>query len=117
MRWLTRAALAALSSVVSVFIACAYGTPWRYVKSGRVVGVGTSVGIPGIRVGCAVGATFSDVANTDADGLFTLHVEDACDEVRFTDVDGAANGAWQETVLPFVAADETGLLVELDPVP
>jgi hypothetical protein len=117
MRWLARAALAALSSFVSVFIACAYGTPWRYVKSGRVVGAGTSVGIPGIQAGCALGGGLAAVATTDAEGLFTLHIDDTCDELRFSDVDGAANGAYQQAVLPFVAADETELLVELTPVP
>jgi hypothetical protein len=117
MRWLTRAALAALSSVVSVFMACAYGVPWRFEKSGRVVTAGTSVGIPGIQAGCVLGGGLAASATTDADGHFTLHIDDTCDELRFTDVDGAANGAWQQTVLPFVASDETALVVELNPVP
>jgi hypothetical protein len=116
MRWLARVALAALSSVVSVFMACAYGTPWRYVKSGRVVGAGTSVGIPGIQVGCALGGELATFVTTEADGQFTLGVADTCDDLRFTDVDGAANGEYQAAVLPFTAADEHDLLVELDPV-
>src|SRR5512139_787180 len=117
MRWLARIALGALGSVVSVFIACAYGTPWRYVKAGRVVAAGTAEGIPGIEVGCVLGGGLADVASTDAGGRFTLHVDRSCDEVTFADVDGAQNGAYVDAALAFVAADELDLLVELERAP
>lgn len=49
--------------------------------------------------------------------LAALSSVDTCDELRFTDVDGSDNGEWQEATLPFVAADEVDLLVELEPAP
>jgi hypothetical protein len=117
MRWLARAALAALGSVVSVFIACAYGTPWRYVKEGRVVDATTGEGIPGIQAGCllAGGLVSSDLS--DGEGRFALRVDSRCDEVGFTDVDGADNGAYAPQALPFTEGDETDLLIELEPAP
>lgn len=117
MRWLARAALAALGSVVTVFIACAYGVPWRYVKAGRVLDAATGQGIPGIRAGCRLGAGLVSYDVADADGDFELHVDSRCDELRFDDVDGAANGAYASTALPFTDGDELDLVVELEPAP
>jgi hypothetical protein len=121
MRWLARAALAALGSMTSFFIACAYGVPWRYDKSGHVVDATTRQGIAGIRVAC----TAADVpgtprivqeTRTGPSGEFHLGV-DACDALDVADVDGAENGSYAGTTLPFTPADEYDLVVELDPIP
>src|SRR5512133_348054 len=114
MRWLTRAALAALGSMTSVFIACAYGVPWRYEKSGHVRDAASKQGIPGIRVSCEVAGASRENTRTGADGAFLLGV-DGCDALGFSDVDGAANGTYAGTTIPFTAADERDMLVELDP--
>jgi hypothetical protein len=117
MRWLARAALAALGSVVSVFIACAYGVPYRFVKTGRVVDATIAQGIPGIRVGCVVGGAVHESGSSDPEGRFALEIESTCDALAFDDVDGAQNGAYVSKALPFIEGDERDLLVELDPSP
>jgi hypothetical protein len=117
MRWLARAALAALGSVVSVFIACAYGVPYRFVKTGRVVDATTAQGIPGIRVGCVLGGGMAEARTSDAEGRFALEIESTCDALAFDDVDGAQNGAYASKSLPFTEGDEYDLLVELDRSP
>jgi hypothetical protein len=114
MRWLARAALAVLGSMTSVFIACAYGVPWRYEKSGHVRDAASKQGIPGILVSCEVAGTGRMDARTDVDGAFFLGV-DGCDALAFADVDGAANGTYAPASVPFTAVDERDMVVELDP--
>ncbi len=117
MRWLARAALAALGSVTTLFIACAYGVPWRYSKSGHVLDATTRQGIAGIQVACVdgQGQVLRDTRSA-ADGVFSLGV-DACDALAFADVDGADTGAYAPASVPFTPQDESGMVVELDPVP
>lgn len=118
MRWLARAALAALGSFSSVFIACAYGTPWRYTKSGHVLDAGTKQGIPGIQVACVDAASIvMRQTMTGASGRFELGLDVECDALAFTDVDGAENGAYAAASLPFASDDEPDLVVELTPAP
>lgn len=117
MRWLARAALAALGSVTTFFIACAYGVRWSYEKSGRVLDAGTRQGIPGIAVACAApqGPPYNET-RTGAGGAFSLGV-DTCAALTFTDVDGAENGAYAPVTVPFAPGDESGVIVEMGPVP
>jgi hypothetical protein len=117
MRWLARAALAALGTVTTFFIACAYGVPWRYSKSGHVLDAASRRGIAGIQVACvdAQGQAVRETRST-SDGAFSLGV-DACEALAFADVDGAANGAYAPLTLPFTPQDESDIVVELDPVP
>lgn len=117
MRWLARAALAALGSMTSFFIACAYGVPWRYEKAGRVLDATTQQGIGGISVACVddVGAPLH-ATRTGPTGAFHLGV-DACAALAFADVDGAENGAYLGASLPFTPGDERDLVVELEPSP
>jgi hypothetical protein len=117
MRWLARAALAALGSVVTVFIACAYGVPWRYAKAGHVVDAGTGEGIPGVRVGCLLGGVVGPSVLSGDGGAFQLHLDTRCDALAFDDVDGADHGAYASASLPFAEADELELLVALEPQP
>jgi hypothetical protein len=117
MRWLARAALAALGSVTTLFIACAYGVPWRYSKSGHVLDATTRQGITGIQVACvdAQGQAVRETRSASG-GVFSLGV-DSCDALAFSDVDGAANGAYAPTTVPFTPQDESGMVVALEPVP
>ncbi len=117
MRWLARAALAALGSVTTLFIACAYGVPWRYSKSGHVLDAVTKQGIPGIQVACVggQGEVLRDTRSA-AGGAFSLGV-DACEALTFADVDGAANGTYAPASVPFTPLDDSGMVVELDPLP
>src|SRR5512141_2452023 len=108
MRWLARAALAALGSVTTFFIACAYGVRWSYEKSGHVLDAATRRGIPGIAVACvAADGHPSNEARTGAGGAFSLGV-DTCAALTFADVDGAENGAYAPASLPFTPGDESG---------
>src|SRR5512133_1792119 len=120
MRWLARAALAALGSMTSVFIACAYGVPWRYSKSGHVLDSATKQGIPGISVACVGGVLGAQQVvketTTGVSGGWALGV-DGCDALVFADVDGAENGAYAGTTVPFTPDDQQDLVVELDPLP
>jgi hypothetical protein len=119
MRWLMRAALAALGSMTSVFIACAYGVPWRYEKQGTVRDAVTKAGIPGVSVACtspAAGGGVVATTRTDDAGRFSLGV-DGCGALAFSDVDGAANGTYASATVAFTPSDERDMIVELDPVP
>jgi hypothetical protein len=100
-----------------VFIACAYGVPWRYAKAGRVVDAAAGEGIPGIQAGCVLAGAVREADVSGADGGFALHIETRCDELRFTDVDGAENGAYATQAIPFTEGDEYDLLIELEPAP
>ncbi len=120
MRHLQRLLLGVLSSVVTVFIACAYGTPYAFSKRGRVVDASTKIGIGGIRLTCADPAIDRTMDVTGADGAFFVAfgrgVAD-CVALAFEDVDGAANGAYQPKTVTGVAGEQPDIVVELDPVP
>jgi hypothetical protein len=120
MRRLERLLLGILSSVVTVFIACAYGIPYAFHKAGRVRAAGTQDGIDGIDVSCADPVSDATMTVTRGGGHFLVAFDEGqrdCTALRFEDVDGAANGAWQPRVVTGVAGDQGSLDVELDPVP
>lgn len=113
MKILKQLALGALTAASGVLIACAYGV--SYVWSGRVLGRDTQQPIPGIRVECVSG-TSGTVATTttDADGHFRISGP-YCEALRFTDVDGAQNGAYDATTLEEPSGVTDGNQVELEP--
>jgi hypothetical protein len=120
MRRVERLLLGLLSSVVTVFVACAYGVPFSFQKTGRVRASGTQDGIGGIQVFCADPAVDRPLAVSAPDGRFYLPIPEGdrdCTTLRFEDADGAANGAWQPRLVTGVAGDQDGIDVELDPVP
>ncbi|BDG01139.1 peptidase associated/transthyretin-like domain-containing protein [Anaeromyxobacter oryzae] len=116
MRRLERLTLGLVSSVVTVFIACCYGIPYAFSKGGKVVDAGTKLGIGGIRVSCA---DRSESTWADGSFYFAFHPgEPDCAALRFEDVDGADNGAYQPKLVEGVPpGEQRDLLVELDPVP
>jgi len=120
MRHLERLLLGALSSAVTVFIACAYGVPYAFAKHGRVVDAATKLGIGGIRVTCADPALDRTMDVTGEDGTFFVPFKSGvvdCVALAFADVDGAAGGAYQQKIVTGVAGDQPDIVVELDPVP
>jgi hypothetical protein len=95
MKILKRLALGALSGVSGVLIACAYGVSYSW--GGQVRDAVTSDPIPGIRVGCERDGQEVDSTTTGPDGEYRFNGETHCDELQFTDVDGAENGSYDAT--------------------
>ena len=111
MKVMKRLLLGMVTAASGVLIACAYGMTmaWR----GRVVDSGTSQPIPGIRVTCEHLGITQGTATTNANGEWALG-NISCDQLTFTDVDGAANGAYDATTLenPY---SHTDINTALDP--
>ncbi len=95
MKIVKRIALGALTAVSGVLIACAYGMSYSW--RGQVRDSSTQQPIPGIQVGCVHNG--QEVANTttDTDGYYSMSESLDCDELTFTDVDGADNGQYDAT--------------------
>lgn len=112
MRALARLALWLGALGVPFTIACAYGMPVEYTKSGKVVDADTHEGIEGIQVTCLGGGVERGSALSGADGSVAIETatEDECDTYEAEDVDGAANGSYQPASLPGGAGTFTILM-------
>jgi hypothetical protein len=104
-----------VTGAVPFVIAACYGVMYSFSRSGRVVDAVTHQGIEGIQVTCRIGGMSGSVTSSWTDGNFLLDYDQPCDEVQFVDVDGAANGSYQATTVPFPASGD--LLVEMTPEP
>jgi hypothetical protein len=113
MRTLKRLVLSAVTATTGVLVACAYGM--FYSWTGRVRDATTQQGIPGIRVSCLVGGSVVDTGTTDGQGSYDLDRSGDCEQLRFEDVDGAANGTYDGTTVDL--PQESGLVVDLTPAP
>jgi hypothetical protein len=110
---LARAGLRLLMFAVPVLIACCYGVRQMF-RHGRVVDRQTGAGIAGIQVeGLRDDGTPAFSVASASDGGFTVSEEHPPASLRATDVDGALNGEYVTTVVPY---DPTGAdpLLRLD---
>ena len=114
-----------LTTAIPVFIAACYGPPMDDVNgntdpetslTGRVLSALTGSGIPYIKVSCLVSGydgqeVYDETYSAPGDGAFELWSSDytPCEVLRFEDVDGPDNGAYQTQEMGY--ADD-GLDVE-----
>jgi PAS domain-containing protein len=129
MKSLRRGLLWLVTCAIPVTIAACYGMVMEFYKPGRVLNKETQEGIKDIEVRCADddgadvdagaaedGGAMSDaLAVTDEQGGFVLY-NDACQNLRFVDVDGDENGGSFETAEAPIGADGEELVVEMTPV-
>jgi hypothetical protein len=111
MKIVKRMALGALSAATSVLIACAYGMSYSW--GGYVRDSDTSDPIPGIRVDCEKDTQQVATATTNANGYYEFGEGVECDQLLFTDVDGADNGSYDATQITLVDGGSTD--VEMEP--
>jgi len=104
-----------VTGVTSFAIAACYGVMYAYQRTGRVTDAVTHAGIDGIQVECLVDGAVHTGSSTFGGGSFYLDYDTPCDQVQFTDVDGAANGTYQPRTVPLPATGDID--VELTPGP
>ncbi len=115
LRRIAKPALWLMTSAIPVFIAACYGTAYNEPEalSGTVKN-NLGQGISNILVTCfgKQGVERDSTYTAGGDGAFYLEIQDAdaCTTLRFDDVDGAENGAYQSTS---VAVDESDLNIVL----
>jgi len=113
MKWLVKPFFWLLTSAIPVFIAACYGAPgfpddWddgpdpEKSIPGRVLSALTGSGIPYIRVSCLLYGyddleVYDEAYSAPDDGAFELWSSEytPCEVLRFEDVDGEENGAFQ----------------------
>lgn len=104
MKLISKLLLFMLGLITPVFIAACYGAGYMYSKTGRVIDSETSQGIDNIQVTCIRNGAnyYSDQYYSYADGTFYVEYNTACDQLRFEDIDGEANGGFYEPrTIPF----------------
>lgn len=111
MKVLKRMLLGAVTAASGVLIACAYGMTYSW--RGRVLDHSTSQPIPGIRVTCESSGSTQGTTTTNANGEWSFG-DIYCDQLVFTDVDGAANGAYDATTLESPSSYDD-IVTELEP--
>ena len=120
MKLLAKSLLWLLTTAIPVFIAACYGAPmdgdWNdggtdpeKSVAGRVLSALTGSGIPYIKVSCVISGysgeeVYDDTYSAPDDGAFELWSSEytPCEILRFEDVDGADNGAYQTLELSYV---------------
>jgi hypothetical protein len=116
MKRLSRILLRAVGVVSPVVIAACYGPLVGFEKNGRAIDATTKAGIAGIQVDCLIGGAVQEVpAITGEQGYFYFHKTDEapCDQLRFTDTDGEANGGTYQTKTVPCVNDGAEAVVEL----
>ena len=114
MKAIHRMCLWVLGLIMPVFIAACYGMPYGFSKTGRVLDRNTRKGISGLKVTCLDGTADWNYYHTADGGHFMLDYDSPCSEVRVEDVDGPANGHYQDRSVPFCKDCET-LEIEVEP--
>jgi hypothetical protein len=104
-----------VTGAIPFVIAACYGVLYQYQRNGKVLDAVTRNGIEGIEVNCMVGDAVESTNISYSGGAFYLEYNTPCDEVRFTDVDGATNGSYQSRTIPLPASGD--IVVELTPEP
>jgi len=119
MKLLAKPGLWLLTTAIPVFIAACYGAPMdgdydggsdpEKTIAGRVLAALSGSGIPGIRVSCLVSGydgleVYDEAYSAAGDGGFALQSSEytPCETLRFEDVDGAQNGAFQTLEMEYV---------------
>lgn len=120
LRRLAKPILWLLTTAIPVFIAACYGSPGDYSDggtgydpeksiTGRVLSALTGSGIPYIKVSCFIAEyagqdVYDETYSKPGDGAFELWSSEytPCEILRFEDVDGAQNGAYQTLELNYV---------------
>jgi hypothetical protein len=119
MKHLAKPILWLLTTAIPVFIAACYGAPMENLYdggsdpeksvAGRVLSALTGSGIPYVKVSCLISGTgglevYDDAYSAPGDGAFELQSSEysPCEILRFEDVDGADNGAYQTLDLEYV---------------
>jgi hypothetical protein len=110
----SRLLLKTITAAAPVFMAACYGPPIGFYKAGTVVDSVSGAGIPGVQVECLEGGQVMDTRATGTDGSFVMSTDASCDQLRFTDIDGAANGSYTAQTVAAVD-DGTELTVQLAP--
>lgn len=111
MKVLKRMLLGVVTAASGVLIACAYGMTYSW--RGRVVDHTTTQPIPGIRVTCVGSGSTQGTTTTDSNGEWQFG-NIYCEQLTFTDVDGAANGAYDATTLENPSSGNP-IITELEP--
>lgn len=119
-----------LTTAIPVFIAACYGAPGNYGDwdagqdpersiAGRVLSALTGSGIPYIKVSCLISEdngqyVYDETYSKPDDGAFELWSSEytPCEILRFEDVDGAENGAFQTLETSYVDNDQA-VIVEM----
>jgi hypothetical protein len=115
-RSLARFFLWALTAAVPFVIAACYGVMYSFSRSGRVTDAVTGSGIRDIRVTCLSGTSTVDTATTEYDGSYALFSDVAdCDQIRFEDVDGAANGSYQARTVDVTGIGDVDVALTPEP--
>ena len=118
MKLFAKPLLCLLTTAIPVFIAACYGPPMEDADggtdpetslTGRVLCALTGSGIPYIKVSCLVSGrdgqeVYDETYSAPGDGAFELWSSDytPCEVLRFEDVDGAENGAFQTLEMEYV---------------
>ncbi|MDX9999766.1 MAG: carboxypeptidase regulatory-like domain-containing protein [Polyangia bacterium] len=112
MKIMKRLLLGMVTATSGVLIACAYGM--LYAWNGRVLAQDSKQPIPGIQVTCKdSGGGTLHTTTTDSNGEWSIG-DYACSQLTFTDVDGAANGAYDATTMD-QPPQNTDIVIELAP--
>ncbi len=108
MRFVAESLLWLTGLVMPVFIACGYGSPYKYSRRGQVIDAETRAGLKGIQVSCLLsGNVTHSTTRSQSDGSVDLEYDKPCESVRGDDTDGdAGGGLYQSTTVPFPAAGE-----------
>jgi hypothetical protein len=129
MKSIARPLLWLLTTVIPVFIAACYGPPMEGTwdsgpdpeksVAGRVLSALTGSGIPYIKVSCLISGydgleVYDDTLSAPDDGAFELWSSEVtpCEVLRFEDVDGADNGAFQTLEMSY-ADDGQDVVAEM----
>jgi hypothetical protein len=83
-----------------VVLAACYGPPMKSMLEGSVVDGASKEGIKGIEVSCMVGKDKVATVLSGPAGKFMLNSPMPCEELMFRDIDGDANGRYQEKQAP-----------------
>ena len=114
-RNIARILLGIVTAMTSFTIAACYGVWYAYERTGRVVDALTRAGIDGIQVECLRGGSVQAGELSSDDGQFWIGSDVDCEQLRFRDIDGTANGTYQEKTIPAPTVDDQ--IVELTPGP
>ncbi|MBN2359801.1 MAG: hypothetical protein JXR83_10135 [Deltaproteobacteria bacterium] len=133
MQIIKRSLLWLMTAAVPVVIAACYGPYYNYTKSGRVLDKQTRAGVANIAVSCADPAADPPAADAGAvedaggyqpsvfvtgpDGAFYWGGYQACNKLKFEDVDGQENGGLYLTAIEPLGDPEQELEVELEKAP
>ena len=126
-RQIARFFLWALTAAVPFVIAACYGVMYEYdgpnifTYRGRVIDRVTREGVSSISLQCLRFGDILSSSSTEPDGSFefsvTVEQESGCDEISATDIDGSANGSYQNQTVDMTVTGTDDIIIILTPEP